>query len=190
MLEALGSSWARCHARRNDVDRPVEVAAVEPQLGVDRQAQLRLVAAGELTGDHRGHELERPGRIGHQDEPGLLAQLARLAVAAAVPRVGQPGGELAVGGLGVADGLREPSAGRVHGPQVVAVAAEDLLHVVDGRHEGVEADLRQVLDEVDGPLQPPQHGVTVVLDQATGSGSSACRNQAKCTRVCGSLGVQ
>ena len=34
-------------------DRSVDVAAVEPQLGVDRQARLRLFAASELTGDHR-----------------------------------------------------------------------------------------------------------------------------------------
>ena len=78
-------------------DRSVDVAAVEPQLGVDRQARLRLVAAGELAGDHRGHELEGPGRVARQHEPGLLAQLAGLAVAAAVARLGQPGGQLALG---------------------------------------------------------------------------------------------
>ena len=59
----------------------VDVAPVEPQLGVDGQARARLLAAGVLAGDDGSDERQRPVRVGGQHEPRLLAQLARLAVA-------------------------------------------------------------------------------------------------------------
>ena len=149
-------------------DRAVDVAAVEPQLGVDRQARPRLVAAGEVPAT--------TGATSSRARAGSLASTSRACSRSSHAwqslRLSRGSASQAASSRStrrvVADGLREPRAGRVHRPQVVAVAAEDLLDVVDGRHEGVEADLRQVLDEVDGPLQPPQHGVAVVLHQTAG----------------------
>ena len=62
--------------------------------------------------------------------------LARRAVAALAERFAEPGGELPFPGHGIPGVVRQPGAGRVHRSQGIAVAAEDLLDLVDGGDEG------------------------------------------------------
>ena len=95
-VEALGSSWARCQARRNDATAPsTSPRSRRSSASIDRHARgsSPQVSSPATTGATSSRARAGSRR---QHEPGLLAQLARLAVAAAVPRLGQPGGQLAL----------------------------------------------------------------------------------------------
>ena len=178
--DAPGSSWARCQARRNDVTAPsTSPRSSRSSASIDRHArgsspQVSSPATTGVTSSRaRAGSLASTSRAcSRSSQAWQSLRLSRGSASQAASSRSTP--------VVVADGLREPGPGRVHRPQVVAVGAEDLLDVVDGGHQGVEADLREVLDEVDGPLQPPQHGVAVVLVQPArpGRAPAAARRSA------------
>ena len=138
---ASGSSWARCHARRKDVDRAVDVAEVEPQ-----EASPRRGWTGARR--RRSARRRRPGPRSSSARPGVVAvrrarawsrcsqagQSLRLSRGSASQAASSRAAAVRVAGV-----LREAGPRRVDRAQVVAVGAEHLLDVVDGGDERAPA---------------------------------------------------